>query len=463
MRVRRAARAWAGGRAAALVVTLLGCERVGEPGASPPVPEASEPAAGPVILITLGSTRADHLGYHGYPHPTSPVLDDLATESIQYDLCLAPMASSLPALVSLFTATEPLEHGVLHQNAQAPLARASARTFAAWWRAEGRRTAAFVSSPALSAGSGIEAGFETYVVANGAPWTAEETTQRARAWWRAREGEAYFLWIHLSDPAQAPRGATANVGPFPVDAGLRHFLRDRHYPAEVIDPATGKAIAPLDLQGAYDAAVRAADAAIGTLLAELRAHASWHRTSLVVTADHGVGLGQHLEASAGGTWHEQLHIPLLMRIPGRPPERRASLMGSAQILPALLRLRNDPPPAGFTELFRIDRSNDEPNAFVLLGLDAGERMTRAEYRYALTSARWKYFFQPGAPEGRRDALFDRTRDPYELQDVAGAQPAECDRLRGTLDRILQEQRRRAPELAARPAGSSPGPEIQERR
>ncbi len=66
-----------------------------------------------IVLITLDTTRADHLGAYGYFRDTSPRIDAFAEQSIVFEHAIAPMATTLPTHVSILTATYPLEHGVL--------------------------------------------------------------------------------------------------------------------------------------------------------------------------------------------------------------------------------------------------------------------------------------------------------------------------------------------------------------
>jgi Sulfatase len=66
-----------------------------------------------ILILTLDTTRADHLGAYGYFRDTSPAIDALARESIVFERAIAPMATTLPTHVSVFTATAPIEHGRL--------------------------------------------------------------------------------------------------------------------------------------------------------------------------------------------------------------------------------------------------------------------------------------------------------------------------------------------------------------
>jgi len=132
---------------------------------SPSTPPAT-PAAPNLLLITIDTLRADHLGCYGYFRDTSPNLDRLAGESLLFERAYTPMATTLPAHVSLFTGLNPLEHGVLanqEHGGSGYRSRPGARSIAEILKADGYATAAFVSAAPIKRSSGIAAGFDTFV------------------------------------------------------------------------------------------------------------------------------------------------------------------------------------------------------------------------------------------------------------------------------------------------------------
>ena len=65
-------------------------------------------ARGPnVLLISVDSLRADHLGCYGYPRPTSPNIDRLAAEGVRFERALSPSPWTLPAHVTMLSALAP--------------------------------------------------------------------------------------------------------------------------------------------------------------------------------------------------------------------------------------------------------------------------------------------------------------------------------------------------------------------
>ena len=145
------------------------------------------PAALPnLVVVTLDTTRADHLGLYGYFRDTSPRLDAFAADAVVFDRALAPMATTLATHFSLFTGTHPLVHGVLANgmgNGRRYVGSPRLRSLAARGLEVGYDTAAFVSAMALSEGTGIERGFERFDEPAGASRRyASHTTNAALRW-----------------------------------------------------------------------------------------------------------------------------------------------------------------------------------------------------------------------------------------------------------------------------------------
>ena len=138
-----------------LLLALVSC------GGAADTPDAEAPRRD-VLLITLDTLRADHLGAYGYPRDTSPRLDALADESVLFERCLAPMATTLPSHTSMFTGVGPIEHGVLaNLDGRFVFERdASLVTLAEVLSGAGYDTGAFVSTFVLRASAGLRDGFD---------------------------------------------------------------------------------------------------------------------------------------------------------------------------------------------------------------------------------------------------------------------------------------------------------------
>jgi arylsulfatase len=414
-----------------------------------------------LVFVTLDTTRADHLGLYGYFRDTSPALDAFGEHSIVFERAVMPMATTLPTHLSLFTSTQPLEHGVLYNTVfgAAPFAPTPAlRALADFASQAGWHTAAFISAAPLKRGTGIEHGFQTFDQPEDPRRPGEDTTRAAVAWLsRQAPGTPFLLWVHYFDAhwPYAPPGAYFTM--FSDDAALEAALSARQVPRTVVRPlAPGRDGSEATRVSAnlYDGELRYQDDQLAKLLATLTARPDWERTAVVIAGDHGEGLGQHGEAAHGGTWNEQLQVPLLMRIPGEPPRRVTTLVTAVDVIPTLLgRLRVPALDPILAQASGRDVLATGGTSLPVVSRDTGREGYSKERHTTLTTERWKLFRIEGEDGKRRHLLFDLEADPFELNDVASQQPERTAELDGVLESALAAQRSKGVALR----GSTPRP------
>src|SRR5262245_43827798 len=276
-----------------------------------PVPERPDK----IVLITIDTLRADHLGCYGAAGAATPVLDGLAREGVLYEDATSVAPVTLVAHATILTGLIPPAHGV-RSNGSFRLP-AEVTTLAERLHARGFATGAFVGSFVLSHEFGLDQGFDTYDDTlprqrpdrkfDFAERRAVEVLSRAADWAVAKKDGPFFLWAHVYDP-HAPYDP-----PPPFD---RTFA-DRPYDGEI----------------AY------VDSEIGKFLERLRGARILDRALLVVTADHGEGLGEHGESTHGlFLYQSTLHVPLIVRPPGgrSPGQRVARTIGLVDLAPTIL-------------------------------------------------------------------------------------------------------------------------------
>jgi arylsulfatase len=420
-----------------------------------------------IVLVTLDTTRADHLGTYGYFRDTSPRIDAFAEQSIVFENAIAPMATTLPTHVSILTGTYPLEHGVLANvmhGGRRFVPAAGLRSFAMLCRKQGYHTAAFVSAAPLKRDSGIQVGFEIFdePEESAAERSGGETTDAALRWLAGPKAGPFLLWVHYYD-AHWPFAAPAPYdGRYRTDATLERYIAERRIAAASSREGVGREEARPALN-AYDAELRYQDFQVGRLLDALRARHDWDRTAVVLVGDHGEGLSQHGHAAHGGTWNEQLRSPLLIRAPGHAPRRLAEPISLVDTLPTLLGLLDAPALEGLLEQASgrdVLAGGIEFEA--VLSQDTARPSKAGAYRFALTSTRWKYF-QIHDAEQISEELYDLEADPFELTDVSRQHPETTQRLRAELVAQLEEQTKRAEQLGGgnRPQTRATDPSILE--
>ncbi len=378
---------------------------------SPAAPERPN-----VLLLTLDTTRADHLGLYGYARPTSPNLDGLAAEAVVYERAYSTSSWTLPAHASLFTGKYPTSHGAQHdpdgalilaegipaapEEIRARAISASERTLAALLGEAGWTTGAVVAGPWMLREFGLAAGFAHYDDANlrvAAGRRAREVTDRALEWLAATP-EPFFLFLNYFDP-HAPYA--------PPAAWAKSFL------------PPGTSPNPRDVRPAhalYDGEILYMDHEIGRLFDFLRERGLWERTLVVVTADHGELLGDRgLWGHENFLWEPLVRVPLIVKRAGAPhAARRDGTPVSLVDVPSLVlaeaglaapdAMQGEPPPSARRPLL-AEVHPMSPRA------DTGKWKARWDGRYK--------FLQSSVGDRY---LFDLERDPGESENLVGGEP-----------------------------------------
>jgi len=272
-----------------------------------------------VVLITLDTTRLDHLGFAGYAAAQTPVLDGLRAQGALLAGAQAHVPLTLPSHANLLTGRLP---GSLGLRVNGLVLRPEVPTLATRLKERGYRTAAVVSSAILARGRGLARGFDTYddrmtrAPRGGGPpeeRTATETTDAALA--VAQRGESpLFLWVHYYDPHYD------YVPPQPWAA------RFKDHP--------------------YDGEIAYMDSEIGRLLSGLEKAGILPGALVVVAGDHGEGLGEHGERQHGVfLYNYALQVPLLFVWPGHIQAGASSkeLCGLTDLSPTVMDLLGLPP------------------------------------------------------------------------------------------------------------------------
>jgi arylsulfatase A-like enzyme/Flp pilus assembly protein TadD len=362
-----------------------------------------------ILLVSLDTTRADHVGAYGYAAAQTPALDRLAREGVLFEEAIAPAPITLPSHVSLLTGVAPTAHGVRDNGAFA-LGDAATLVSEALSR-RGWRTGAFVGSYVLDASFGLDQGFEVYdgpalrgdARALGAARPADQVVDAAQAW-LARQDDAspWFVWVHLYDP---------------------------HKPYRPPQPFASRLANP------YDGEIAFADSQLGRLFGAAEQRSRARGLLRVVTADHGEALGEHGEDTHGiFVYQATLRVPLLVAgpgVPGPPGRRVAAPVSLASVAATLLELAGADPAA------LPEAAPPLPLAVAAAAPAPEEPAIYFESYLPFYSMRWHALrgIALGRHKlvlGRSSELYDLRDDPAETSDLAGDRPEEVARLRGRL-------------------------------
>jgi arylsulfatase A-like enzyme len=392
-----------------------------------------------VVLITLDTTRRDHLGAYGYGAPVSPRLDAFAATADLYEHAYASSSWTIPTHASILTGLHPTDHGA-HLAAlydpEAPVAALGSEpvTLAEHLAAHGYATGAFVGAPLLDRRFGLARGFDHYddafdaaTVATGRG--ADELTARALAWIRAQGDRPIFLLVNYFDP-HVPYTRRE-----PCYTRLAH-ASEKPKRADHEGPRRPYA-EPLRL---YDSEICFMDEHFGRLIDALRARGRLDGAVVAVVADHGEAFGEHGQTSHGSSLIEPLiRVPLIVKRSGQDLGRRmAEPIEARSLFHLLLRAAGVPEPTGTP-----GRTDATPGVVseLMTGLGNGRR---APLR-ALIEWPWKLVVRPDG--GGR--LIDLATDPGEDHDQWSARPELRARLEGDLGRWVADRSRVAEATPAR--------------
>jgi arylsulfatase A-like enzyme len=283
------------------------------------LPAAQDPAgARPnVLLITVDTLRADHLSSYGYAWKTSPQMDRLAAEGTRFERVYTVIPLTGPAHLSLFTSRYPQEHGA-RRNGEAIVAERPLLAFPQVLRANGYRTAAFVSGWPLNGRlTKIDDWFDHYDEEltrkyqwfNSSRW-AEDVTPPAIDWLEknSKGSRPFFLWVHYFDP-HSPYDFRRHFADLPKNGAAP--------PRRVHDEQMRERIRNYDTEIAY------MDWHMGKLFAAVDRLGLRDSTLVVLTADHGESLGEHDYVGHGRHLFDNiLRVPLIVRLPGEAPQAK---------------------------------------------------------------------------------------------------------------------------------------------
>jgi arylsulfatase A-like enzyme len=398
-----------------------------------------------VLLITIDTLRADHLGTYGYARRTSPHIDALAARGTVFERAFTFWPKTRGSFVMMMTGRRPSQNG--YSGTHQVLLDFNP-TLAAVLKQAGYRTAAVLDNPNLAAQHGYARGFDSYretweekaldsEVARGRAIT-DGGIEYLRA---AAPDQPFFLWLHYVNP-HAPytppppfdRAFTAGSEKGPV---LPVAKAGFHGGVKKDWAVPGKTLAYYTAQ--YDGEIAAVDEEVGRVLEALAASPAASRTAVVLTSDHGESLGEHGYYFDHGEdlFDPCLEIPLVIALPGAPAGRRATeLTSTLDLVPTVL------------DAVKVSYPPDLAGTSMLPAVTGGSAPARerlfAENDRKLTAtfdARYKLVATPtdSGPEGL--GLYDRERDPAETKDVSKAMPDVFRVARRELDLFVDRAQR----------------------
>jgi choline-sulfatase len=371
------------------------------------LPEAADTN---LLVITVDTCRADHIGAYGNPSAKTPNIDRVAADGVLFENCLTPVPLTLPAHCSIFTGLYPPGHQV-RNNGTYRLGPDRA-TLAGILGGRGYQTGAFVASFVLLSKFGLNRGFDTYddsldarnLINNfRSEIPAGEVYNKFKFWFRKNGTQKFFAWVHLYDP---------------------------HVP--YAPPKEFASMFPDSPQGRYDGEIAYADSIVGRIFSDLKEAGVFEKTLIVLCADHGEAFGEHGEVEHGiFCYQDTLRVPLIMSKRGTLPAagRIRPMVSLIDVTPTILDLLGIAAPGGLRgrSLVPLVRKGaaGEKRPFYLESMYGREEMGWAPLA-GIISLPYKYISLP-TPE-----LYDLDNDPDEKTNLASERPAVSREMDGTL-------------------------------
>ena len=403
-----------------------------------------------VLLVSLDTLRADHVGVYGADLPMTPELDRLAKDGAVFEQAIATYPSTPGSHMSILTGVYPATHGVIGPLDVLP---ADMPTLPQLLAARGYQTAAFTEDGMLVANAGFARGFNYYHENKGSTiWDAsgqvDVTFPGGLRWVEAHPGQLFFLFLHtyqVHEPYSPPpafdlfKTYEENGRSIPITPSTPVAIRDRH---------------------AYAGEVRYTDSELGRVLAGLAALGELDQTLVVITSDHGEEFWEHgWKAHDESLYDEVLRVPLILRAPGLVPggRRIPTQVSLVDLAPTVLDLLGVPAPASMQGRSLVPLFRD-PAAAELAARPAFSQLRKRSKQIELLAARTptrKWIWRNGG-RGAPLEVYDLTRDPKEHQNIASPElAAEGEALRARFRELATAWTAPAPPASTPPPTLDP--------
>jgi arylsulfatase A-like enzyme/cytochrome c-type biogenesis protein CcmH/NrfG len=383
-----------------------------------------------MVLISIDTLRADHLGCYGYTKIKTPNIDGLAADGARFERAFAVVPVTLPSHSSMLTGTYPMLSGMhdFSGNKLSPLQP----TLASVLKQAGYQTGAVLGAAVLDSRFGLNQGFDFYYDHFDFSRLDEANLDEmerpgnvvadvALDWLAKNSQKKFFLWMHLYDP---------------------------HFPYRPPEPYRHEYAAE-----PYDGEIAFADEQVGRLIRYLKEKGIYENTVIVLCGDHGESLGEHGEKTHGFfIYNATMHVPLIIRLPeSRLPEKAmARTVGDpvslVDLMPTVLGAIGLEVPSqvqGHSLLSELRGESNDGEHDAGEHKDKGERVLYGETFLPRIHFNWselrgsenaKYHFI----DAPRPELYDLAKDPSEVHNLFAEKKAVAEEMRAKLAGMIRD-------------------------
>lgn len=386
----------------ALVLILAGCGKTRQ---SPESPYN-------VVIYLVDALRPDHLGCYGYQRDTSPFLDQFSKNGVVFHEAYAGSDWTRPSVGTLFTSLYPSFHGAVDRTDKL---KRSVVTLAEVLKKEGYRTSAFIANGnVFGQGLNFEKGFDDFAALaslSDRHGSAAEILEMVKPWLHEQGSRPFFLYIHTVDPHDPYFAPEEYMNMYKDHQDFysfkEHVVKSRPHMGKIINT--------------YDATVRYSDEVFRQFIEELKQLDTLKDTVVIFLSDHGEEFLEHGGLHHGGRlYQEQIHIPLILWIPGHSKGKQIKdhLVSLLDLSPTVLDILDIPVPSqwqGKSALPLIKGKPDKEHFKEVFGMEKLDEfkvfsIRNLNYHYIL-------YMEPEFKE----MLFNVNNDPFQQKNRAGEQ------------------------------------------
>jgi len=412
-----------------------------------------------VILFSLDTLRADHLGCYGYPHETSPNIDDLAEDSALFLKAFATSPWTLPSHVSLMTSLNCINHRVYADDQKID---PSLTTLAEFLREEAYTSSAVTGGGYVSGLYGFSKGFDSYHVRGDihAPDAAEAASEAAVNFIKRNQDRNFFLFVHtyqIHNPYHSPSPYNEMFIREGAELKKADMKKLRFYHENRYKPVSGKLLE--NFIGLYDGGIRYTDEAlIKPVLFSLKSLGLYDDTMIILTSDHGEEFYEHKAwVHKHSLYNETIQIPLIIKSFGsaHAGKKAAQIVSLVDVMPTVLEALDADRSGSYMDGrslygFLSAEKQDKENGIFISELDEALKV-HIPKRVALNNGRYKLiinesfsaedlafflFPPPGIPEIE---IYDLRNDPQERTNLATKNPELARRLLDFWNEIYRQK------------------------
>lgn len=390
-----------------------------------------------VIIISVDTLRADHLGCYGYPLNTSPNIDAFSREAIRFSHCYTLTPLTAPSFSTLLTSLPPHKHGAKRNGLSI---YRHVKTLPYYLKRFGYNTAAFISNwPLKKHLARLDQGFDDYVeiftkkryigIIN-SEGEAPVVTEKTIDWLEKNHNKRFFLWVLYTEPHR------------PYILHEKFTFDSQGVPPSAYPPGTH-----MKKIKKYDSEIAFTDFYIGKLLEKIKSLGLYREALIIFNADHGESFGEHNYFRHGRRlYNSTVHVPLIIKLPDywlKNTVRRENI-SLLDISPTILSVLNIPCPSHMEgiPLFREGARFLEKQ--ILLETYAGTvHLKRNNKKYHLNIKPIRYGIIKGSSKiiyNMKDKTFEAYRityDPFESKNIYLKEISTLDPMKKQLENRLQ--------------------------